>query len=491
MLDNVDLFKSRLAQVKAELQKEGKIADNLFFSALLLDSDKNKNQRNNILQILTKHGWKIKKGYIQLPEGNRDEIIEAFLSDGQIYIMAAFGVSAVDLEADTTEPTSASIASGLFKMQEEYGAGTKETEEEAPAPEFGLGQASEYDYEAAILPASKPPTVPPEAASEFAPEPPLYTGIDVASEYAEQALPARAPEDLPAAMPEPEPQSTPEMNSEPVASEYQELERMVPHEAEVSAPPVPERPAEKSSSKSWSTHPLPVKKQANTAQQASSLQEAAAAIKAAPKSREKPGKTGKNQGKTGKTGGRNREKPKAKPAAAPTSYDYYVCARCGAETSKSEIKHSRSFLECPICAFQFSPSEATIIRKSAAQEVEAYGAEEDISSAGSSQVADKGTKAKKTMMPNASTEAPEMAGIDVDQPLKEACESDESSQGQPAPAPASQPDASQGGEAAACKCPKCGSTEFTKIQDRSKVISYNPLMYGFKKKCLKCSKEYD
>ncbi|MHA1791631.1 MAG: hypothetical protein ACTSVI_03235 [Promethearchaeota archaeon] len=41
------------------------------------------------------------------------------------------------------------------------------------------------------------------------------------------------------------------------------------------------------------------------------------------------------------------------------------------------------------------------------------------------------------------------------------------------------------------KCPRCGSTKFTKIQDRTKIISYNPLIYGFKKKCVNCSFEFD
>jgi len=41
------------------------------------------------------------------------------------------------------------------------------------------------------------------------------------------------------------------------------------------------------------------------------------------------------------------------------------------------------------------------------------------------------------------------------------------------------------------RCPKCGSMKFTKIQDRRKIISYNPLVYGYKKKCLQCSFEFD
>ncbi len=41
------------------------------------------------------------------------------------------------------------------------------------------------------------------------------------------------------------------------------------------------------------------------------------------------------------------------------------------------------------------------------------------------------------------------------------------------------------------KCPFCNSPKYTKVQDRSKVISYNPLIYGTRKKCTSCSKEFD
>ncbi|MFX0098903.1 MAG: hypothetical protein ACFFCS_04930, partial [Candidatus Hodarchaeota archaeon] len=46
-------------------------------------------------------------------------------------------------------------------------------------------------------------------------------------------------------------------------------------------------------------------------------------------------------------------------------YKFYVCNRCGAETSKLEIMKSGKYLECPKCYFQFSPHEALLIYKTA------------------------------------------------------------------------------------------------------------------------------
>ncbi|MHA1679654.1 MAG: hypothetical protein ACTSUE_01515 [Promethearchaeota archaeon] len=41
------------------------------------------------------------------------------------------------------------------------------------------------------------------------------------------------------------------------------------------------------------------------------------------------------------------------------------------------------------------------------------------------------------------------------------------------------------------QCPNCGSNKYTKIQDNNKIISYNPLVYGYKKRCVICFYEFD
>ncbi|MBN2152968.1 MAG: hypothetical protein JW839_16065, partial [Candidatus Lokiarchaeota archaeon] len=256
---------------------------------------------------------------------------------------------------------------------------------------------------------------------------------------------------------------------------------------------------------------------------------------------------------------------------APVTYEYYVCNRCGEETSKSAIRQVGAFIECPKCKFTFSRAEATVILKQAPGADKTTGSDQDepkaqfnlfaskqagedeslvrpsllfadreqertpptmrgppAKPAVGGQVKPRPAPAERLVRPSeylglaagtppsnqAAREAPARPGPDAGTAapaptdaarIAEAPASEyfveeqpdlqrarpvpmgpvEDPQSIPAcPGPSEAP--GQGGA-----CPKCGSLKYSKIQDRSKVISYNPLMYGYKKKCTMCSFEFD
>jgi DNA-directed RNA polymerase subunit RPC12/RpoP len=280
---------------------------------------------------------------------------------------------------------------------------------------------------------------------------------------------------------------------------------------------------------------------------------------------------------------------------SPITYEYYVCNRCGTETSKSVIRQVGAYLECPKCNFSFSRAEAVVIQKAApgSERSTKSGQEEttkpfDIYASKQpgedeslvrpsflfadrekeSEVAMKrvaparvaeGGRPKPRAVPTDRLVRPsEFLGLKDDQvptdqaittakkpaekPVSEAekivkheaseyfgDQEPSSSASRPASAdtqkiaqaPASEyfveetpdhpawkkgpeaplkvaPEANTPLSAAVTEppapgdaCPKCGSSKYSKIQDRSKIISYNPLMYGYKKKCTMCSHEFD
>lgn len=240
-------------------------------------------------------------------------------------------------------------------------------------------------------------------------------------------------------------------------------------------------------------------------------------------------------------------------AAEELQYEYYVCSRCGAETSKTRIVYASGFLECPSCGFRYSKAEAQTVIKTP-EEPRAKDAPVDVGSmhvpradAGDALVRPSelfssspapreaslvrpselfGTQPATERAPGvqafsmagheagpAGRKRPVHGGDRLVRPSQWLSESVDAGDGAPVPAPPSleEPDdmpatgpvdehlvkpsemfkQRQETRDTRDTCPSCGSSKYSKVQDRSKIISYSPLAYGYKKKCTACSREFD
>ncbi|MBN2153882.1 MAG: hypothetical protein JW839_20665, partial [Candidatus Lokiarchaeota archaeon] len=113
---NVDLFKSRLAQLKKVLERDGKIAENLFYAALQLE--KSNELKSDVQSIIEKHKIKAKKGYLTLPDDEKDKpaAVKALLKDAFDFLLKAFNVDKSQLvQRKPTEQKAHALQ--LFELQ--------------------------------------------------------------------------------------------------------------------------------------------------------------------------------------------------------------------------------------------------------------------------------------------------------------------------------------------------------------------------------------
>ncbi len=99
-MGNADLFKSRLAQLKKVLERDARIAENLFYAALQLD--KNKELKSGVYELIEKHRMKVKKGYLYLPDDEKDRpaAVKALLKDAFDFLLKAFNIDKAHSSAE-------------------------------------------------------------------------------------------------------------------------------------------------------------------------------------------------------------------------------------------------------------------------------------------------------------------------------------------------------------------------------------------------------
>ncbi len=592
---NADLFKSRLAQLKKVLERDAKIAENLFYAALQLD--KSNESKSGVQEVIEKHRMKVKKGYLCLPDDEKDRpaAVKALLKDAFEFLLKAFNVDKSQLVQ--RKPSEQKVhALQLFEMQSTLEAqiaaqaGAFETTmqdldkiDTSTPLEQSVIVPPPSDGEESVKPeplspqAPKQPVVPmqpttisklaiaeqtPEAGPPSGVKPAIHTSVPVSPIAIRKPIPLpprsqqrgtiQATPVVPVAVHVPIKPPTPNQKPTPVVPVV------------VQVPLKPPTPAQK---------PLATPALVPTRKPAPSPPAAAkpAPAPAAPMLRPVPSPPAPVTQAPAPTA------PVPTPAPAPPSpmiYEYYVCNRCGEETSKSVIRQVGAFIECPKCKFTFSRAEATVIQKAApgADQAARSGQEEtkaqfelfaskqpgeDESLVRPSMLfADRekesapvvrkvtakpaeGSRIKPRPEPTERLVRPsEFLGLAASPSPSEAEKivRNEASEynGEQASSPAITPpaiaDTEKIAEAPASEyfveeqpelrkvrhvpnnpvqsapmlaappsenpapgdtCPKCGASKYSKIQDRSKVISYNPLMYGTKKRCTMCSHEFD
>ena len=386
MSEIIELFKTRLAQLKVVLERDGKIAETLFDKAMQFD--KSENLKNEVTDILIKHKFKIKKGYISLPEtADRAEIVREFFRETFDTLVKAFGFDITELAPPLKAPEKQASALKLFEMEDELAieTGTQAFESTMQAldtidtstPLESIMDGSP-PIESNTVELVNPEQIPAEEAQ--------ITPVVSTEEIEGQSPPAQAMEQetvselqvpTPTEIPVPIEQmpSAPEeiVISPPKEQVPSPLEEQVlsPLEEQVPSPPeeqVPSPPAKQVPSPPAKQVPSPPVKHVLTLpakqvpsppmKQVLSLpakQVPSPPVKLVPKPPVKlvPSPPVKQV-----------PVPKVqKPPAAEISYTYYVCNRCGAEISKMDIKQSGSYLECPRCNFTFSRAEASTIQK--------------------------------------------------------------------------------------------------------------------------------
>jgi hypothetical protein len=119
MSDTIELFKTRLAQLKKVLERDGKIAEALFDKAMQFD--KSAELKKQVINILTKQKFKIKKGYISLPNenGDREAQTKEFFKETFDTLVKAYGFDLVDLVPQKPKAPQLTSALKLFEMQDE------------------------------------------------------------------------------------------------------------------------------------------------------------------------------------------------------------------------------------------------------------------------------------------------------------------------------------------------------------------------------------
>ncbi len=590
---SVDLFKSRLAQLKKVLERDARIAENLFYAALQLE--KNKELKSSVNELIERHRMKVKKGYIYLPDDEKDRpgAVKALLKDAFDLLLKAFNVDKAQLvqrkssepkvhalqlfELQSTLEAQTAVQAGAFEstMQDLDTIDTSTPLEQSvivPPPSEGdeptiIEVQSPQTPHAPVAPV-QPTTISKPAIAEQKPgessssgKPTSYPSPPVTPSSVRKPIP------LPPRFPQRGTiQATPVVppSTQAIVQPLVNVQKPIGSPALVpTRKPAPMRPVEATSAPASPTaqvkKPVPLPPTA--------AKPAPAPVAPVPASALAP--------------------------PSPMTYEYYVCNRCGAETSKSAIRQVGTYLECPKCKFSFSHAEAVIIQKAApgAEQVTTSGQEEtkkpfDIYASKlpgedeslvrpSLLFADREEEAKRAMkkvaparvsdggrpkprpVPTDRLVRPsEVLGLNEDQALAEqpAAANKRPAEKTPSEAekivqneaseyfndqePSITPETEKIAQAPASEyfveetpdhpawkkspeippkaqpkvppkavpvavvtpteepaqgdaCPKCGALKYSKIQDRSKVISYNPLMYGYKKKCTMCSHEFD
>lgn len=125
MSENIELFKTRLAQLKKVLERDGKIAEELFYKAMQLD--KSEDLKKEVMGIIANHKFKIKKGYIELPSetGDREAQVREFFRETFDYLVKAFGFDMSELVTKEPQPPKSASALKLFEMQDELSIETE------------------------------------------------------------------------------------------------------------------------------------------------------------------------------------------------------------------------------------------------------------------------------------------------------------------------------------------------------------------------------
>ncbi|HME54250.1 MAG TPA: hypothetical protein VKM55_18645 [Candidatus Lokiarchaeia archaeon] len=123
MSEIIELFKTRLAQLKKVLERDGKISEALFDKAMQLE--KSEALKKEIMDILTNHKFKIKKGYISLPteSGDKEAIVREFFRETFDTLVKAFGFDMAELVTKEQQSPKTASALQLFEMQDELAAG--------------------------------------------------------------------------------------------------------------------------------------------------------------------------------------------------------------------------------------------------------------------------------------------------------------------------------------------------------------------------------
>ncbi|MEX2754800.1 MAG: hypothetical protein Q6365_005360 [Candidatus Sigynarchaeota archaeon] len=574
---NADLFKSRLAQLKKVLERDGKIAENLFYAALQLD--KNKEFKSSVQEILDKHKMKVKKGYLCLPDDEKDRstAVKALLKDSFEFLLKAFNVDKSQL---VQRPRSEQKlhALQLFEMQSTLEA---QAASQAGAFESTMQDLDKIDTSTPleqIINVAPNSEVEAPAKSEprpvQAPMPPVPPAQPTV--ISKLAMAEQKPDASPTSGVKPLPVSS---TIPPVVRKPTPLPPRYQQKGTIQATPVVHSsaqdvvtPTEPAQTPTGAQALVPTRKPISPAPDAikpAPEPPAASMPNPAPEATAAPalGPFPPPSKATVPAPSPLVPEPASAPIPAPPiTYEYYVCNRCGVETSRSAIRQVGAFIECPNCKFTFSRAEATIIQKAPPGSDKATGTRQDESKSsfdlfGSKQpsedeslirpswlFADKEKEGAPPARTAPTVKAPEGGStkprpepserlVRPSQYLGLSENSSPSNQPEPAPSPAdSKPaptEAEKIAEAPASEyfveeqpdlqrmkkvprgpiekapvltprpsetpaqetpgdlCPRCGASKYSKIQDRNKVISYNPLMYGYKKKCTMCSFEFD
>nr|MDO8114962.1 hypothetical protein [Candidatus Sigynarchaeota archaeon] len=499
MSGNADVFKSRLAQLKKVLERDGKMPENLFYAALQLDETKE--LKAGVSELLDKHQFKVKKGYIFLANENEDRqaVVKDFLKDAFEFLLKAFGVEKAQLVPKKSQEQKPSAALRLFEMQEAFELTMKDLDSiDTSTPLESIVHVA--------------PTPPDSSADELEQKPANITATaDVVKRVQASGGTEKAP-------------SMPEESTK-----------------KLSPPAIPTPPAQPSK--------IPTKEEqiAVAAGEQAKPKSVPKLILTAPNLVPSPPKPAPSAPAAVPSPPAQETKIVPKPPAEAITYEYYVCSRCGAEISKMEIRQAGVYLECPRCMFNFSKGEATIIHKKPAETTKQIAAstgggmaEKDATTIPfdlfsdskpdeslirpsdlfkdrqkemkSQQQTEAGAQESGTIRvkPRAITprdrlvRPSEFLGLKPKDASSTQIQARESTQenpttSQPIPEPkkvdrlvkpSDLREAALEKKATEGQCPKCGSTKFAKVQDRSKIISYNPLVFGYKKKCMNCTFEF-
>jgi len=124
MSEIIELFKTRLAQLKKVLERDGKIPEALFDKAMQFD--KSEELKKEVLNILIKFKFKIKKGYISLPNenGDREAQTRDFFRETFDTLVKAYGFDIAELAPKKPQAPQLASALKLFEMEDELATET-------------------------------------------------------------------------------------------------------------------------------------------------------------------------------------------------------------------------------------------------------------------------------------------------------------------------------------------------------------------------------
>jgi len=309
--DDLLIFKKRLTQLKNTLVGKGKVPEKLLYSTFKLD--KNEDLKSAFIPIMQKHDLTVSDGFITFDavEGNREKPVRAFLKDALPILLKSFKVASTENgDIDTTTVSKKPSAEGIFLLidQEDIDAdfkisgpeGSLTTGESSVKNDLDKGGMKEQEL---VKPGKKARSAP-ELKKEVSVKPSSKAVLKSSSRFKRPSVVKLTTHKLAG-----------KVKIKKAAIKNREITKV---KLDVDAV------------------------RENSKDVVATIEDGVQLI-----SEEDGLKMGLTPPKESKK----------------IVYEYYVCNRCGAETSKFDIIRVGNFLECPNCYFQFSEGEVSIIKK--------------------------------------------------------------------------------------------------------------------------------